>query len=258
MSKKCAVCDDNAFGFYPLCKKHLDMTKTGKVVKDSKGKWYLKDNANKNNIRNNIDNIINKNYNTKEEEKQIGENNVVIINNENKARCITCGKKTDGLLFCSNCYHKYQNKELLFKITNCSNVELLDESYEGRYTCKDGHIVKSKSERDIDNYLFEAGIAHAYEKELSYGASDKEVLHPDFFLLDYLGKGKHVYIEHWGYEENNIQYTQTKKFKMPIYKKLGITLINTYEKTDAKDIDSALTRKIKKENIKEGQINYEE
>lgn len=266
MSKKCAVCDDNAFGFYPLCKKHLDMTKTGEVVKDSKGKWCLKDKV----VTTNYNNPWNKNKEQiqkeiqqqleeiNKEQKQIGENNVVVINNDSKSRCITCGKKTDGLLFCGNCYHKYQNKELLFKITNCSNVELLDESYEGRYTCKDGHIVKSKSERDIDNYLFEAGIAHAYEKELSYGASDKEVLHPDFFLLDYLGKGKHVYIEHWGYEENNIQYTQTKKFKMPIYKKLGITLINTYEKTDAKDIDSALTRKIKKENIKEGQINYEE
>lgn len=263
MSKKCAVCDDNAFGFYPLCKKHLEMTKTGEVFKDDNGKWTLKNNTKYyNNCWNkNKDQKQNEEEFQKKIEKQINEenpNNVVVINNESKSRCITCGKKTDGLLFCSSCYYKYQNKELLFKITNCSNVELLDESYEGRYTCKDGHIVKSKSEREIDNYLFESGIAHAYEKELSYGPSEEEVLHPDFFLLDYLGKGKHVYIEHWGYEENNIQYTQTKKFKTQIYKKLGITLINTYEKTDAKDIDSALARKIKKENIKEGQINYED
>lgn len=268
MSKKCAVCEDSAFGFYPLCKKHLEMTKTGEVFKDNNGKWTLKNNAIKTNF-NNYNSYWSKNKGQKQNEQEIQEeiekqineeqiNNVVVINNESKSRCITCGKKTDGLLFCSNCYHKYQNKELLFKITNCSNVELLDESYEGRYTCKDGHVVKSKSERDIDNYLFEAGIPHAYEKELSYGANEKDVLHPDFFLLDYLGKGKHVYIEHWGYEENNIQYTQTKKFKMPIYRKLGITLINTYEKTDAKDIDSALNRKIKKENIKEGQINFED
>lgn len=255
MSKKCAVCDENAFSYYPLCKKHLEMTKTGEVFKDENGKWNLKKNTTQCMTINEVWNEIEEPTNASGIESL---NNVVTINNENKSKCITCGKKTDGLLFCTNCYHKYKNKELLFKITNCSNVELLDESYEGRYTCKDGHIVKSKSERDIDNYLFEAGIAHAYEKELSYGASEKEVLHPDFFLLDYLGKGKHVYIEHWGYEENNIQYTQTKKFKMPIYKKLGITLINTYEKTDAKDIDAALNRKIKKENIKEGQINYEE
>ena len=33
MSKKCAVCEDSAFGFNPLCKKHLEMTKTGEVKK---------------------------------------------------------------------------------------------------------------------------------------------------------------------------------------------------------------------------------
>lgn len=165
---------------------------------------------------------------------------------------------SDGLLFCSKCYHKYKNKELLFRITNCSSIELLDEDYEGRYTCKDGHVVKSKSEREIDNYLFEHGILHAYERELPYGASEKEILHPDFCLPNYLGEGKDVYIEHWGYNENNIQYTKTKKFKMPIYQKLGITLVCTYEKSDMGKIDTVLNRKLNKAFIKESQINFEE
>ena len=186
------------------------------------------------------------------------QNKVVVIDENNKAKCITCGKHTDGLLFCPNCYHNYKNKELLFKITNCSNVELLDVDYEGRYTCKDGHIVKSKSERDIDNYLFEHGISHAYERELPYGATDKEVLHPDFYLPHYLGENKHVYIEHWGYNENNIQYTKTKKFKMPIYEKLKVTLICTYEKTDMGKIETVLDRKLNKQFIKENKINFED
>jgi hypothetical protein len=186
------------------------------------------------------------------------QNKVVIIDFNNKSKCITCGKQTDGLLFCSSCYHKYKNKELLFRITNCANVELLDGDYEGKYTCKDGHIVKSKSERDIDNYLFEHGISHAYERELPYGATDKEVLHPDFYLPNYLGEKKHVYIEHWGYNENNIQYTKTKKFKMPIYKQLGITLICTYEKTDMGKIDTVLDRKLNKAFINLNQVNYED
>ncbi len=185
-------------------------------------------------------------------------NNIVVIDTNNKSKCITCGKQTEGLLFCPACYHKFKDKELLFKITNCTNVELLDEDYEGRYTCKDGHIVKSKSERDIDNYLFEHGISHAYERELPYGASEKEVLHPDFFLPNYLGEGLHVYIEHWGYNENNIQYTKTKKFKMPIYRKLGITLICTYEKTDMGKIDTVLDRKLNKSFIEINNINYED
>ena len=185
-------------------------------------------------------------------------NKVIIVNENNKSRCITCGKKTDGLLFCSDCYRKYNKKELLFRIIGCSSVELLDEDYEGRYTCKDGHVVKSKSERDIDNYLFENDIPHAYEKPLPYGKSEKEVLHPDFYLPHYLGKGKHVYIEHWGYNENNLQYAKTKKFKMPIYEKLGITLICTHEKTDAGNIDAILERKLNKQFIEENKINFEE
>ena len=181
---------------------------------------------------------------------------IIVINEENKSRCITCGRKTDGLLFCSFCYRQYHNKELLFRITSCSSVELLDEDYEGRFTCKDGHIVKSKSEREIDNYLFQNGIPHAYEKALPYGKTEKEVLHPDFFLPNYLGKGKDVWLEHWGFDDNNRDYTKTKKFKLPIYEKLGITLICTYEKTDTGDIDAALDRKLNKDNIAENEINH--
>ena len=185
------------------------------------------------------------------------ENNVITINEQNKSRCITCGKKTDGLLFCASCYHKYSNKELLFKITNCSSVELRDDSYEGRYTCKDGHIVKSKSERDIDNYLFEHDIPHAYEKALPYGAGEKEILHPDFYLPHYLGKGKHVYIEHWGLNENNLHYAKSKIFKISKYKELKITLVCTHEKTDTGDIETILDQKLNKAFIKENEINFD-
>lgn len=192
------------------------------------------------------------------ETKTEQENQVIIINENSKSKCITCGKQTDGLLFCGSCYHKYKDKELLFKITKCSNVELLDESYEGLFNCKDGHVVKSKSERDIDNYLFEHDIPHAYEKKLSYGPGEKEFLRPDFYLPNYLGLGKDTYIEHWGYNENNIQYTKSKKFKIEKYKEMKITLICTNEKTDAKDIDTSLQRKLKKEFIKENEINFDE
>lgn len=181
-------------------------------------------------------------------------NSVVVIDLNSKSKCITCGKQTDGLLFCTNCYHKYKSKELLFRITNCTNVELLDEAYESKIICKDGHIVKSKAEYMIDDYLYGHNIIHAYEKGLPYGATEKEVLHPDFYLPHYLGKDKHVYIEYWGFNENNIQYTNTKKFKMDIYKKKGITLISVCEK-DTYDIETSLDRKLNKEYICEGEIN---
>ena len=132
----------------------------------------------------------------------------------------------------------------------------MDSSYESDKVCEDGHVVKSKSEREIDDFLFANNIIHGYEYELPYGATQKETLHPDFYLPNYLGEGKDAYIEHWGYDESNIEYTKTKKFKLPIYKKLGITLICTYEKSDAKNINAALRRKLNKQNIKENQINF--
>lgn len=184
----------------------------------------------------------------------IESNNVVVIDLNSKSKCITCGKQTDGLLFCTSCYHKYKSKELLFRITNCTNVELLDEGYESKITCKDGHIVKSKAEYMIDDYLYGHNIIHAYEKGLPYGATEKEVLHPDFYLPNYLGKDKHVYIEYWGFNENNIQYTNTKKFKLEIYKKKEITLISVCEK-DTYDIETSLDRKLNKDYIREGEIN---
>ena len=241
---KCQVCGKSTKFNFPLCKDCNELKEQGKITqcKDC-GEWYDPNQLCKCKKKNREENII--------EQK----NKIIIINQENKSRCITCGKQTDGLLFCSSCYHKYNKKELLFKITGCSSVELLDEDYEGKLTCKDGHIVKSKSEREIDNYLFENGIPHAYEKKLPYGKTEKEVLHPDFFLKDYLGKGEHVYIEHWGYNENNKDYTKTKNFKIDIYKKLGITLVCTNEKTDVSDIDATLDRKLNKNNIIKNKIN---
>lgn len=181
----------------------------------------------------------------------------ITINPENKSKCIVCGRQTDGLLFCQNCYKKYKNKSLLFKITNCSEVEMLDESYEGIHTCPDGHVVKSKSELYIDQYLFKEHIPHAYETKLFYGRTEKEYITPDFFLPNYLGKDKHVYIEHWGLNENNIQYQKTKKFKIEKYKQMKKTLICIFEK-DFNHIEENLERKLNKENIYENEINFDE
>ena len=306
MGNKCVLenCNEDAFGFYPHCKKHLEQIKTGEIYKDEDGKWKEKNkkielndmkreftvlpktgfdkclvcgnktngpafclDCYRENTNSDLLDILNSKYSNKKEnvidvnedndDSFDKENEVVVIDNENKSKCITCGRKTDGLLFCGSCYHKYKNKELYFKIVKCTDIELLDSNYEGQYVCKDGHVVKSKSEMLIDNYLFENNIAHAYERGLSYGSDKDEILHPDFYLKDYLGKGKDVYIEHWGYNENNVDYTKTKKFKIQKYKELGVTLVCTHEKTDMKEIDLTLDRKLKKENVEFGKINFE-
>lgn len=254
MGKTCVICGAPS-GMYPLCIKHLKEKADGKVIKCTEcNTWHEVDKPCRCQKTEPATHEKNEVATTTTEE----ENKIITINEKNKSKCITCGRSTDGLLFCGGCYQKYKNKELLFKITECSNVELLDADYESKITCKDGHIVKSKSEYMIDDYLYSHGIIHAYEKTLPYGPNPKDILEPDFYLPNYLGQGKHVYIEHWGYNENNIKYTKTKKFKLPIYEKLGITLICTHETIDTNDIEAALDRKLNKSFIKENKINFEE
>ena len=223
-----------------LCAKHADELKKGDIIAKDNG-LFVDAKSGK---------ILNSNH--KEEPKAFVKRNdlqqkEVKENSEESAivKCIACGKETkNGNLFCVGCYHKYKDKQLLVKITKCKEVEIMDESYEGVFTCKDGHIVKSKSEREIDNYLFDHGIPHAYEKKISIDGDKNNYLHPDFFLPNYMNSGKGIYIEHWGFNSNNREYTKSKKYKIGVYKKLGITIISTCEK-DMNDLEASLDRKLK-------------
>lgn len=182
-----------------------------------------------------------------------------VIKFDSGIKCITCGYETNGKLFCTRCYKKYHDKEILIKIKNCIEIEPLDESYEGNYVCDDGHIVKSMAERDIDDYLFDKQLRHAYEPELRLKDKNGKfiTIHPDFCVFDKNDKEKVLYyIEYWGYDENNRDYTKTKKFKTELYELNKITLININAKTDLKNLKSSLKFKI--ENYQEGENNFKE
>ena len=164
--------------------------------------------------------------------------------------CIVCGYESGSNFFCGKCWHKYKNKTLLFKVTKCSEIELTDETYESTHRCEDGHMVKSPHEVLIDNYFFSRGIPHAYENALSINDDGKTItLRPDFYLPDFLGPGKHVWLEHWGInEEDNANYKKTKKYKLALYKKHLImhpdfTLITTDADT-IKDLPARLGPKL--------------
>ncbi|MBE6536887.1 MAG: hypothetical protein E7673_02930 [Ruminococcaceae bacterium] len=210
-----------------LCGKHADALKAGELIIDEKGHYV------KTTEKANTTSIV-KEF-PKEEEQEI-------------KKCLLCNEDSGNYLFCKSCFSQHHGKTLLFKITCDKNqkLELLNESYEGIYVCKDGHIVKSKSERDIDNYLFEHKIAHAYEKALPING---EIFKPDFYLKDL-----DVYIEHWGYDESNKEYTARKEYKIPKYEEKGITLICTYEATDMQDVETSL--QIKLESYEKGKINF--
>lgn len=231
MGKSCVICGKPS-GMYPLCREHLQMKAEGKVVKcEDCGIWHFSNEACK--------------CQRQESEE------ILIFGTASDTECIICRQQSNGYWFCKDCYRQYKNKEIHLRIKNCSDVDLLDDSYEGVYICADGHIVKSKSERDIDNYLFYHDIFHVYEKAFPIDDNPEHDLHPDFYLpkLD-------VYIEHWGYDESNIKYNEAKNYKIQKYREASVTLICTHEKTDAKDIDTALDRKLKL--YKKNQINFNE
>ena len=245
-----------------LCKVHAKKLKNGELFFN--GEKYIENPIVKN-IKNTTNEIKNKeeirtiknpfSKNTSNIEKNIKKEDKIESNEDyndfteqKENKCLLCDNDSGKYLFCKKCYSQYHGKTLLLKITCDQNqkLELLNESYEGVYTCKDGHIVKSKSEREIDNYLFEHKIAHAYEKALIING---ETFKPDFYLKD-----MDIYIEHWGYNSDNEEYTRRKEYKLPKYKEKGITLIQTNEK-DMQDPETALELKLS--TYKKGEINEE-
>lgn len=239
----CPICGEPTSSIYgntrkdKLCNKHARMEKAGLIKQCQKcGNWH--------NISTPCNCI---NY------KNTAKNPDIIFLKE--LNCITCGEPSNGKHFCLNCYNKYKNKTIFIQIDNCTNFDKLKITHQGELICKDGHIVKSQAERDIDNFLFENGIIHGYETPLDVGTESP--LKPDFYLKDYLSKGKDIYIEYFGLK-GKPDYDRETEYKIKYYKKMNITVICMYPQTDLKNIEFALKQKLNKNRIKENKINYYE
>lgn len=102
------------------------------------------------------------------------------------------------------------------------------EKFKANLRAMDGHFVRSKAEMLIDNWLYMAGIVHAYERKLPI----EEEAYCDF----YQPQGK-VYIEYWGLEET--KYQQRKAEKQAIYTKYNFSLIELTERK-VKNLDDIL------------------
>lgn len=87
--------------------------------------------------------------------------------------------------------------------------------FPAQHRTTDGHLVRSKAEMLIDNWLYMSGVVHAYERQLPI----EEEVYCDF----YLPTGK-VYIEYWGLE-NDPAYNTRRKAKLEIYQKYTLHLI---------------------------------
>lgn len=105
------------------------------------------------------------------------------------------------------------------------------EKFEAKHRATDGHFTRSKAEMLIDNWLYMFEIVNAYERKLPI----EENVYCDF----YIPAGK-VYIEYWGYE-NDEKYLERKKKKQEIYKKYNLNLIEL-EDADIQNLDDVLPK----------------
>jgi len=113
------------------------------------------------------------------------------------------------------------------------------EKYPAKLRATDGHMVRSRGELIIDNYLYNSQITHAYERRVPI----EEELYCDF----YLPKGN-VYIEFWGLEDD-ATYAKRKETKLALYSANNLNLIELRD-ADIENIDDKFPPKLRKFGIK--------
>ncbi|QOV91833.1 hypothetical protein [Humisphaera borealis] len=105
------------------------------------------------------------------------------------------------------------------------------------FRTQDGHMVRSRAEVLIDNWLYMQGLVHAYERRLPI----EEECYCDFYLPGGHGTGgKGVYIEFWG-RESDPAYRARKAKKQAIYAKHGMRLIELGD-AEIERLDDVLPR----------------
>lgn len=125
------------------------------------------------------------------------------------------------------------DRSILVQEEQQGSEEILDyrRVYPMTYRCKDGHYVRSKAERIIDDCLFENQILHVYEKRV-VNEDNEEEYYPDFYLPfegRLSGKEKGIYVEFFGLEDNE-KYMKTELKKLAYYKSKGYDVIEVRDK----------------------------
>jgi hypothetical protein len=102
----------------------------------------------------------------------------------------------------------------------------------GTVLTSDGHMVRSRAEAMIDNWLYMQGIVHAYERRLPIAE--------DCLCDFYIPRGKGVYIEFWG-RESDPKYRERKAVKQALYARHGLQLIELGD-AEIERLDDVLPR----------------
>jgi hypothetical protein len=101
------------------------------------------------------------------------------------------------------------------------------------YTCDDGHVVKSRGEALIDNWLSRQGINHDYEHAVTIAGTHMKY---DWYLTD-----DDVYIEYWGFKSK--EYQERRKEKEKAYL-AGNKRLVSIENADLQDINNSVKKKL--------------
>ena len=154
-------------------------------------------------------------------------------------KCEECGiGKKDTKHLCYECWLKNKNKTAK-KSSNYKASEIETEEatfrkkFEATFRTEDGHLVRSKAEQIIDNWLYHKGIVHAYERRVPI----KEEVYCDFFIPI----GKKVWIEYWSLEEK--KYLKRKELKKKFYQMHKKNLIELTDK-DIENLDDIMPQKL--------------
>jgi len=164
-----------------------------------------------------------------------------ILKEEGKVtKCEGCGIWKEGNLpLCKECWSKNKkDEEKKSKDYKPSEEEKEDTDFRNKFPAtiiaEDGHRVRSKSEKIIDDWLYHKGIVHAYERKVPI----EEEVYCDFFIPI----GQKVWIEFWGIEEE--KYLKRKLLKKKFYDKYKKRLIELNEK-DIEKIDDIMPIKLR-------------
>ncbi|MGR5058588.1 glycerol kinase [Vibrio rotiferianus] len=112
------------------------------------------------------------------------------------------------------------------------------QKFEAKHRTLDGHYVRSKGELLIDNWLYLAGVVHAYERQLPI-AQD---VTSDF----YLPSGK-VYLQFWGSDTGEMSEAEQEKIRA-VYKQHNFNLIEV-EASEVDRLDEVLPKRLRQFGI---------
>ncbi|EOB2784320.1 glycerol kinase [Vibrio vulnificus] len=113
------------------------------------------------------------------------------------------------------------------------------QKFEAKHRTLDGHYVHSKGELIIDNWLYMAGVVHAYGRQLP--------IEDDVICDFYLPAGK-VYLQYWRSDNGDIPEASKAKIRA-IYQAHHFHLIEV-EESELESLDELLPKRLKPFGIK--------